>query len=171
MRLIPITIIAFYLFVSMLPVNQGSQERTNPVLTKNLEKQWVDSVYNTLSLDERIAQLIMVRSYSNREQRYTDSIAAVLARYNIGGVIFFKGTPGSQAQMTNQYQTAVKTPLLVAIDAEWGLGMRLDSTIAFPWSLALGAIEEDALIYEMGVEIGRQLKRLGVHMNLSLIHI
>jgi beta-N-acetylhexosaminidase len=167
MRLIPATIIAFCLFVATLPANIGSQDRTGPVLEKSLEKQWVDSVYNAFSLDERIAQLIMVRSYSNRGQTYTDSIANVLAKYNIGGVIFFRGTPGSHAVMTNQYQAAVKTPLLVAIDAEWGLGMRLDSTIAFPWNLALGAIEDDMLIYEMGVEIGRQMKRLGVHMNFA----
>lgn len=132
-----------------------------------MERAWVDSVYQSLSLDEKIAQLIMMRSYSNRNQQYTDSIAGVLARYNIGGVIFFKGTPTSQVVMTNQYQEAAKTPLLIAMDAEWGLGMRLDSAIAFPQQLALGAIEDDFLIYEKGLEVGRQLLRLGVHINFA----
>jgi len=159
-----ICFICFFTFlINTLPL--GSQPRF--IKNEQAEKQWVDSVYNSLSLDERIAQLIMVRSFSNRGQRYTDSIANILARYNIGGVIFFRGTPASQVDMTNRYQAAAKTPVLIAMDAEWGPAMRLDSTVSFPRQLALGAIEDDALIYEMGVEIGRQLRRLGVHMSFS----
>jgi len=144
-----------------------SQSRAAFITNEIQEKRWVDSVYNSLSHEERIAQLIMVRSYSNRGQGYTDSIADVLEKYNIGGVIFFKGTPTSQVVMTNSYQSVAKTPLFIAIDAEWGLGMRLDSTTSFPRQLALGAIEDDMLIYEMGLEVGRQLLRMGVHMNFA----
>lgn len=131
------------------------------------EKYWVDSVYNSLTTEERIAQLIMIRSFSNMGQQYTDSIAGVLKKYNIGGVIFFRGTPASQLIMTNHYQQVSKTPVLIATDAEWGLGMRLDSAISYPRQLALGAIENDLLIYEMGLEVGIQLRRIGVHMNFA----
>ncbi len=154
-------------YILTVTVSLNAQEHSGFIVQDEQENLWVDSVYHSLSPDERIAQLIMVRSFSNRGQKYTDSLATVLARYNIGGVIFFKGTPSSQVQMTNHFQEAVKTPLLVAMDAEWGLAMRLDSVISFPRQLALGAIEDDILIYEMGAEIGRQLKRLGVHINFA----
>jgi beta-N-acetylhexosaminidase len=155
----------YFLFIGSRIVT--SQNRAAFISNEIQEKIWVDSVYNSLNPEERITQLIMVRSYSNRGQKYTDSIAAVLEKYNIGGVIFFKGTPTSQVVMTNRYQSVAKTPLFIAIDAEWGLGMRLDSTTLFPRQLALGAIEDDMIIYEMGLEVGRQLLRMGVHMNFA----
>ncbi len=162
----------FRIFLLIALVNCGSikltaQTKHGFIHEEEQEKQWVDSVYNSLTIDERIAQLMMVRSFSNRNQKYTDSIARMLAKYNIGGVIFFKGTPVSQVQMTNRFQNVAKTPLLIAMDAEWGLAMRLDSVISFPRQLALGAIEDDMLIFDMGFEIGRQLKRLGVHINFA----
>jgi len=60
-----------------------------------------------------------------------------------------------------------KIPLLIAMDAEWGLGMRLDSTISYPYQMSLGAIRNDELIYQMGYHIGNQLKRMGVHINFA----
>lgn len=156
------------IFLLFSGIQHSSAQKQNGFIANEIrERVWVDSVYQSLTPDERIAQLIMVRSFSNQGQRYTDSIAKVLQKYNIGGVIFFKGTPSSQAQMTNRYQEAVKTPLLVAMDAEWGPAMRLDSVISFPRQLALGAIEDDVFIYNMGAEIGRQLRRLGVHVNFA----
>jgi beta-glucosidase-like glycosyl hydrolase/CubicO group peptidase (beta-lactamase class C family) len=167
MRLILTIVFSAFYFLFVGSGIATSQNRAAFIKDEVREKVWVDSVYNSLSPEERIAQLIMVRSYSNRGQRYTDSIAAVLEKYNIGGVIFFKGTPTSQVVMTNRYQSVAKTPLFIAIDAEWGLGMRLDSTTSFPRQLALGAVEDDMLIYEMGLEVGRQLLRMGVHMNFA----
>lgn len=167
MRLIFTIIFSAFYFLFVGYGIARSQNRAAFLKNEVREKIWVDSVYNSLKHEERIAQLIMVRSYSNRGQRYTDSIAAVLEKYNVGGVIFFKGTPTSQVVMTNHYQSVTKTPLFIAIDAEWGLGMRLDSTTSFPRQLSLGAIEDDMLIYEMGLEVGRQLLRMGVHMNFA----
>lgn len=128
---------------------------------------WVDSVFATLSLDQRIAQLIMVEVHSDRSEAYENEITRMIMQHNIGGVAFFKGTPTSQVRFTNRLQSQVQTPLFVAMDAEWGPAMRLDSTIAFPRQMALGAVQDDQLIYDMGVEIGRQLKRLGVHINFA----
>jgi beta-N-acetylhexosaminidase len=163
-RLIFLTLIFLFFLCAGTQAQKG---RVGFTFDPIAEKHWVDSVYSSLNTEERIAQLIMIRSFSNMEQRYTDSISGVLKKYNVGGVIFFRGTPASQAIMTNQYQQVAKTPLLIAIDAEWGLGMRLDSAISYPRQLALGAIENDMLIYEMGLEVGRQLLRIGVHMNFA----
>ena len=128
---------------------------------------WVDSVFNSLSLEQRIAQLLMVRVHTDRDDAYDRQQVNLIEQYNVGGVAFFRGGPVRQVNMTNRLQNAARTPLLVAMDAEWGPSMRLDSTIAFPRPMTLGAIDEVSLIYDMGFDIGRQLKRLGVHINFA----
>ncbi|WP_046313299.1 glycoside hydrolase family 3 N-terminal domain-containing protein [Pontibacter korlensis] len=133
----------------------------------NANQAWVDSVFNTLSPEERIAQLIMIPVYSNKDQAHIDSVSKLVTKYKVGGLIFFQGGPVRQARMTNRYQSESKVPLMVSIDGEWGLAMRLDSTIKFPYQMALGGIEDEKLIYEMGAEIARQCRRLGIHVNFA----
>ncbi|MBE0647845.1 MAG: serine hydrolase [Bacteroidales bacterium] len=128
---------------------------------------WVDSVFRSLSPDQQIAQLLVIRAYSNRDQLYNDSMARLISRYNIGGVCFFQGSPAAQAALTNSWQQAAKTPLLIAIDAEWGLGMRLDSVHDFPFQMTLGATSDDSLTYEMAAAIARDCRRMGIHLNLA----
>lgn len=129
--------------------------------------RWVDSVFSLLTDEQRIAQLFMVAAYSNRDDRHRDEISSLIREYGIGGLIFFQGSPTRQAQLTNDYQHVSQVPLLIAIDGEWGLAMRLDSTIAFPHQLTLGAHTDTRLIYEMGRDIARQCKRLGIHINFA----
>lgn len=131
------------------------------------EKHWVDSVLNSLSLEERIAQLLMIRVYSNRQDAYADTISQLIRRYNVGGLTFFQGGPVRQAQLINLWQTIARTPLLISIDAEWGLAMRLDSVAAFPRHMTLGAVQDNELVFQTGYEIGRQCRRAGIHMNFA----
>ena len=133
----------------------------------NLYSPWVDSVYSSLTPDQRIGQLFFAAAYSNQSRSHIDAITALINNHHIGGLIFFQGGPMRQARLTNQYQRISKTPLLIAMDAEWGLGMRLDSAISFPRKMALGAIEDLSLINKMAAEIGRQCRNLGVHINFS----
>ncbi|RDV13239.1 serine hydrolase [Pontibacter diazotrophicus] len=128
---------------------------------------WVDSVFNTLTPEERIAQLIMIPVYSNRDQAHIDSVSNLIRTYKVGGVIFFQGGPVRQAKMTNRFQSENKVPLMVSIDGEWGLSMRLDSTTRFPYQMSMGGIEDEKLIYEMGAEIARQCKRMGININFA----
>lgn len=128
---------------------------------------WADSVFQTLSPDERIAQLFMVAAYSNKDKKHVDEIKDLVTNYHIGGLIFFQGGPVREAILTNEYQSLSKVPLMISIDGEWGLAMRLDSTTQFPRQMSLGAIQNDTLIYQMGAEIARQCKRLGIHVNLA----
>ena len=130
-------------------------------------EQWVDSVFKKLNDEQRIAQLFMVAAYSNRDEKHKQEIDSLIKKYGIGGLIFFQGSPVKQAQLTNYYQSVSKVPLLIAIDGEWGLAMRLDSTIAFPHQLTLGAHTDTKLINEMGKDIARQCKRLGIHINFA----
>jgi len=128
---------------------------------------WVEYQLQRLTLEERIGQLFMVAAYSNQGEKHHEFIENLIQRYNIGGLIFFQGNPISQAKLTNRYQQKAKTPLLLAIDAEWGLGMRLTNTISYPRQMTLGAIQDHQLIYDMGAEIARQLKLVGLHINLA----
>lgn len=128
---------------------------------------WVDSVYQSLTPEERIAQLFMVAAYSNKGQKHVNKITKLVEQHKIGGLIFFQGGPIRQAQLTNLYQSKAKVPLMISIDGEWGLAMRLDSTIQYPRQMMLGALQNDSLIYQMGADIAEQCKRLGIHVNLA----
>jgi len=130
--------------------------------------QWADSVFTSLTSDERIAQLIMVAGYSNRSRGYEDSLSNLVRTYRLGGVVMFQGGPVRHAKLTNRLQALSAVPLLMAIDGEWGLGMRLDSTVRFPYQMTLGGmIGQDELIYQMGADMARQCKRIGIHVNFA----
>src|SRR5690606_11659201 len=142
-------------------------QHKQPDFLRHMHSPWVDSVMATLSPDERIAQLIVVAAWSNRDEDHKKEMLDMIARHKIGGLIFFQGGPGRQAALTNAYQAASKVPLLIAMDAEWGLGMRLDSTISYPYQMALGAVQDETLIYRLGARIAQQMQRLGVHVNFA----
>jgi beta-glucosidase-like glycosyl hydrolase/CubicO group peptidase (beta-lactamase class C family) len=128
---------------------------------------WADSVLSTLSLDERIAQLMMVAAYSNKGRDHEREVEDLIRQRNIGGLIFFQGGPMRQAALTDRYQKLARTPLLIGMDLEWGLAMRLDSTMRFPKQMTLGALQDDSLITAMGLEIAREMKLMGVHVSFS----
>ena len=128
---------------------------------------WVENKLQSMTVDERIGQLFMIAAYSNKDAGHEAHITKLIKQYNIGGLIFMQGTPEKQLALTSRYQAAAKLPLLIAMDAEWGLNMRLDNTPKFPRQLMLGAIQDNRLIYDMGREIARQCKRLGIHVNFA----
>ncbi len=130
-------------------------------------KNWVDSVFESLSAREKIAQLIVIRAHSNLGPEHVQQVTDLIRNNNVGALCFFQGGPVRQANLTNYYQSIAKTPLMVTIDGEWGLGMRLDSVIKFPYQLTLGALNNENLIYEMGKAVGDQMKRIGVHVNYA----
>lgn len=148
------------LFFSVFVVAAQSKENKKALL-------WVDSVFNSLSEDEKIAQLMVVRAHSNLGVDHVAKLESDIKQYNVGALCFFQGGPLRQAQLTNYYQSIAKTPLLITIDAEWGLGMRLDSVIKFPYQLTLGAMNDAKLMYQMGIAVGEQCRRLGVHVNYA----
>ncbi len=129
--------------------------------------QWVDSVFNSLSDDQRIAQLMVIRAHSNLGPDHVAKVTDDIKKYNVGALCFFQGGPVRQANLTNFYQSIAQTPLMVTIDGEWGLGMRLDSVAKFPYQLTIGAINDENLVYRMGLAVGEQCKRIGVHVNYA----
>jgi len=170
-------IVVWIVFISFLALISASREarsidvaplpnfENNPF--ENLYSPWVDSVFNSLTPDQRIGQLFFAAAYSNLGKGHVDGIIDLVTKQHIGGLIFFQGGPVRQALLTNRYQRLAQTPLLIALDAEWGLGMRLDSTFSFPRQMTLGAIQDMSLIRQMGREIGRQCNLLGVHLSFS----
>ncbi|MFK8037223.1 MAG: glycoside hydrolase family 3 N-terminal domain-containing protein [Crocinitomicaceae bacterium] len=128
---------------------------------------WADSIFNQMSLDEKIGQLFMVAAYSNKRSDHVFKIKNLITKHHIGGLIFFKGTPTAQAILTNSYQKLSKVPLLLGIDGEWGISMRLDSTTYYPRQMMLGAIQNEKLIYEMGKQIAEQCRIMGIHVNFA----
>lgn len=132
-----------------------------------LHSPWVDSVFNSLSPDQRIGQLFFAAAYSNLGKDHVSTITGYIKKYKIGGLIFFQGGPKSQVLLTNRYQAMSQTPMLIAMDAEWGLGMRLDSSVSFPRQMALGAVRDIRLLYHLGNEVGLQCRRMGVHLNFA----
>jgi beta-glucosidase-like glycosyl hydrolase/CubicO group peptidase (beta-lactamase class C family) len=148
------------IFISCLHI----QAQYNSHLTAS---QWVDSVFKSLSPDEKIAQLMVIRAHSNLGPDHVQQVTDLIRNYNVGALCFFQGGPIRQANLTNLYQSISKTPLMVTIDAEWGLGMRLDSVTKFPYQLTLGAMDDGSLMYEMGIAVGQQCKRIGVQVNYA----
>lgn len=130
------------------------------------QAQWVDSLMASLTLRERIGQLFMVAAYSNKDEQHVAQVQR-LVEQGIGGVIFFQGGPVRQARITNRLQAKARVPLMVAMDAEWGLGMRLDSTFSYPRQMLMGAHADTATVYLAAADIGRQMRRLGVHVNFA----
>ncbi|HSU50705.1 MAG TPA: glycoside hydrolase family 3 N-terminal domain-containing protein, partial [Segetibacter sp.] len=124
------------------------------------ESAWVDSVFNSLSRKQKIAQLMVIRAHSNLGQEHVNNVTELIKKYNVGGLCFFQGGPERQANLTNFYQSIAKTPLMVTIDGEWGLGMRLDSVISFQHQMMIGAVPNAELVYRFGHAVAEQCKRL-----------
>jgi beta-glucosidase-like glycosyl hydrolase len=148
-------------------IPQNKSERKNFFKDSDTETRWVDSIYNQMTLEEKVGQLFMVAAYSNKDTTHTNAIEKLIRNQKIGGVIFFQGGPLRQANLTNRYQSKSKIPLFVGIDAEWGLSMRLDSTYRYPWNMTLGAIKDLKLIERVGEMMGKESKRVGVHFNFA----
>lgn len=130
---------------------------------------WAHHQLQQMSLEEKIAQLCIIRIHSNFDETYNKKIVAEIETFQPGGVCFFQGGPMREVNLTNRIQAVSKIPLVVSMDAEWGVAMRLDSTLAFPRAMTLGALDEkyDSLIFQMGEEIARQCKSLGIHLNYA----
>ena len=140
-----------------------------PAFLRYLHSAWVDSLMRTLTPRQRVAQLFMLAAYSNKSAIYQDSISALIRDYGIGGLIYFQGGPVRQTRLLNRFQRESPVPLLVAMDGEWGAGMRLDSVQKFPYQMTLGAVPlaDSLLIEDMGREVARQFRRLGMHVNFA----
>lgn len=143
--------------------NFASKGENSPIYTD----AWADHVISDMTLEEKIGQLFMVTTYSNQEEKDYKYIESLIKNNHIGGLIFMQGNPEKQVELINRYQALSKIPLMISMDAEWGLQMRLKKTRAYPKNMTLGAIQNDSLLYLMGKQMGKELRRVGVHVNFA----
>lgn len=160
--LIPLIIVYIALNQSFANDNFSYKRFNTDTLKQNF---WVDSIMKSLTIREKIAQSFMVSAYSNKDQKHIDEIASLVKNEKIGGLIFFQGGPVRQANLTNYYQSISKVPIIISIDGEWGLGMRLDSTFSYPRQMMLGAGADSALVYQVASDMAKHFKRMGIHIN------
>lgn len=168
MKRIATAAIAAIMVLSAL--NTQAQHFSKRGLTfRDPETNWVDSVMQTLSLEQRIAQLMVVRVPLNMDDKQTRAFSETMNGYGVGGVCFFVGSADRQVSQTKRLQRDAKVPLLVCIDGEWGLGMRLKDMYSFPKNDRFGHLspDQDSIVYRMGQEIGRQCREMGIHVNFA----
>jgi beta-glucosidase-like glycosyl hydrolase/CubicO group peptidase (beta-lactamase class C family) len=139
----------------------------NNVFTQEKAEKWADSVIRTMSVREKFAQLLMIPVYGNKSKEYIMEIIEKLRKEKPGGIIWMQGGPVRTLKLRNYLNTLIKIPLLHTIDGEWGLSMRLDSTLRFPKAMVLGAVRDDSLIYLTGKYIAAECKRMGIHLNFA----
>ncbi len=158
------------IFFVVLVIAAGISRAQQVVSVSNVANAWADSVFNTLSDDEKIAQLMVVRlseRTANGVVFYDKKVSDLVKQYNIGGVCMFQGPPVKQANILNGLQQLAKTPIMICIDGEWGLGMRIDSVIALNRQMMLGAVQDAGIIYQYGRLVGEQCKRMGIQVNYA----
>lgn len=158
-----------FLLLFLFVFSNLSAQQPDPLAAsdKLAQQKWVDSIYDSMSLKEKFGQLFMVDVFSQASEDEIEKVRKLIEEEDIGGVIFSKGGPVRQAQLTNKFQDSSRVPLLMGMDAEWGLAMRLDSTFALPWNMTLGAIQDEGLIRKAGARISEHAKRLGVQLNFA----
>ncbi|MEZ4772860.1 MAG: glycoside hydrolase family 3 N-terminal domain-containing protein [Bacteroidia bacterium] len=129
--------------------------------------QWADSLIRKMTIEEKVGQLFMVATFSNKDEAHYQSIEKMISSQHLGGLIFMQGDPESQAKLVNRYQKLSGVPLMIAQDAEWGLGMRLKGVDNYPKNMTLGAIRDDSLLYRMGTSMATELRAVGVTVNFA----
>ena len=159
--------IASLLFVLCFLATQA--QKKDPLLTNDVkaQKKWVNNILKKMTVEEKIGQLFIVQAYSTNDTLNEKKVEKLIKKYHAGSLIFMQGNPQKQAELTNKYQAMSKYPLLVSIDAEWGLDMRLKNAFRYPWNMTLGAIRDNSLIEKFGEQLGKHCKRLGIHINFA----
>jgi beta-N-acetylhexosaminidase len=151
------------LLCALVPVGGFAQD-----LFPGANQRWADSVFSTLSVDQKIGQLMMPRGNYSGQAYDTARLHQIVRDYHVGGLVMFAGQPTKQAELVNRLQRLAKVPLFIGMDLEWGLAMRLDSTVRFPYAMTLGALPGQLeLIEEMGYQVAQQCKRMGVQINYA----
>ena len=136
------------------------------VFAQSEEDRWVDSVFSSLTIEQKMGQLVNIRA-NQPNKDFDVKVDEYIEKYNIGGVTFFRTDAESLLEKANEWQSKAQTPLMVAIDGEWGIGMRINDGLSYPYQMTLGAIADNSLIEEMGQQIAEQCERLGVNVNFA----
>lgn len=160
-----------FILIFFLGISRGLNAQFFPKKdSENLEQKaekYADSLYSNLSLEEKIGQLYIVALYTNKDENHISQVRSLVEKENIGGVILMQDDAQREISLVNEFQQKSRVPMLFGMDAEWGLYQRLKNTHKFPWAMTLGAIQDNALIYEMGAKIAEDAKKMGIYWNFA----
>ena len=159
----------FFAFFSILSINIFGQyfpKNGDQKLYQKAEK-YADSLYQQLSLDEKIGQLYIVALYNNRGEEEIQKIRNLVEKEKIGGLILMQDDAEKHINLLNEFQGKSRIKMMIGIDGEWGLFQRFSATHKFPWAMTLGAIQDNSLIYEMTSKIAEDCKRMGIYWDFA----
>ena len=159
----------FFAFFSILSINIFGQyfpKNGDQKLYQKAEK-YADSLYQQLSLDEKIGQLYIVALYNNRGEEEIQKIRNLVEKEKIGGLILMQDDAEKHINLLNEFQGKSRIKMMIGIDGEWGLFQRFPAAHKFPWAMTLGAIQDNSLIYEMTSKIAEDCKRLGIYWDFA----
>ena len=156
----------FFLLITLV-ASFSKLKAADPPFLQLLKDQWVEKQLDSLTFTERVAQLMMVTVYPNQNEAAKNEMIELIKKHQPGGILVMQGDPAKTARWINEFQKNAEVPLIMAVDGEWGLSMRIDSTIRYPYAQALGAVQDSSFIYQMGRDIGYQMKDMGIHINFA----
>lgn len=159
----------FFAFFSILSINIFGQyfpKNGDQKLYQKAEK-YADSLYQQLSLDEKIGQLYIVALYNNRGEEEIQKIRNLVEKEKIGGLILMQDDAVKHINLLNEFQGKSRIKMMIGIDGEWGLFQRFPAAHKFPWAMTLGAIQDNSLIYKMTSKIAEDCKRMGIYWDFA----
>ncbi|WP_294233873.1 glycoside hydrolase family 3 N-terminal domain-containing protein [uncultured Chryseobacterium sp.] len=151
-----------------------SSELTAQYVPKDLSKkemkkadEWVNKTYRNLSQDEKLGQLFIVALYTNRGENEIEKVRSIVSNDKIGGLILMQDDAAREINLVNEFQQKSKVPLMIGMDAEWGLFQRIPAAHKFPWAITLGAIQDKSLIEQMAAKIAEDCHRMGINWDFA----
>jgi len=159
-HLIPVLLLSGFLNAQYLPKNISSSDEKKA-------KEWVDKTYNSLSQDEKLGQLFIVALYTNKGEDFINNVRNIVVNDKIGGLILMQDDAEREINLVNEFQQKSKIPLMIGIDAEWGLFQRIATAHKFPWAITLGAIQDKNLIKEMAAKIAEDCHKMGINWDFA----
>lgn len=154
------------IFISQFYLSQYQPKNISASELKKAD-DWVNRTYNSLSQDEKLGQLFIVALYTNKDEAHINSVRNIVINDKIGGLILMQDDAEREINMVNEFQQKSKVPLMIGMDAEWGLFQRISKAHKFPWAITLGAIQDKNLIYEMSSKIAEDCKRMGINWDFA----
>ncbi|HEX7868983.1 MAG TPA: glycoside hydrolase family 3 N-terminal domain-containing protein [Chryseobacterium sp.] len=159
----------FLLIIAFSTSHIKAQYQPKDISRADIKKAnlWVDQTYNSLSQDEKLGQLFIVALYTNKDDNHVNQVRNIVTNNKIGGLILMQDDAAREINLVNEFQQKSKVPLMIGMDAEWGIYQRINTAHKFPWAMTLGAIQDKDLIYEMASKIAEDCKRMGINWDFA----
>lgn len=155
-----------FLFTSIHLIAQYQPKNLTKADLKKAE-EWVNTTYNSLSQDQKLGQLFIVALYTNKGENYISNVRSIVEQEQIGGLILMQDDAAREINLVNEFQSKSKVPLMIGMDAEWGLFQRIAAAHKFPWAMTLGAIQDKNLITQMASKIAEDSRRMGINWDFA----